>query len=88
MNEKTDALSQLSRLTGQLADQDAVVREQPREELIQIGGHDVTRALVTALIDPRTHVRWEAAKSLQAIADPVAAAALMHVLDDDDADVR
>ena len=84
MNRETD----IRRLTGQLADEDGVVREQSRNELIQRGGHDVTRALVTALIDPRTHVRWEAAKALQVIADPVAAPALMHVLDDDDSDVR
>lgn len=78
----------ITRLTRQLADENAVVREQSRNELIQLGGHDVTRALVTALIDPRTQVRWEAAKALQVIADPVAAPALMHVLDDEDADVR
>ena len=88
MNEKTDVLSHVSQLIGKLADGDAVVREKSREQLIQLGGHDVTRAVVMALIDPRTHVRWEAAKTLQAIADPVAATALMHALDDDDKDVR
>lgn len=34
------------------------------------------------------HVRREAAKALTAIADPVAAPALMNALDDDDGDVR
>ncbi len=84
MNRETD----IRRLTGQLADEDGVVRERSRNELIEFGGHDVTRALVTTLIDPRTHIRWEAAKALQVIADPVAAPALMHALDDDDKDVR
>lgn len=88
MNDKTDVLSQVTQWIGQLADGDAVVRQESREQLVQRGGRDVTRALVTALIDPRTHVRWEAAKALQAIADPVAAPALMHALDDDDKDVR
>ncbi len=88
MNEKTDVLIQVRQLVDQLADEDAVVREKSREQLIQLGGHDVTRAVVMALIDPRTHVRWEAAKVLQAIADPVAAPALMHALDDEDGDVR
>jgi len=41
-----------------------------------------------ALIDPRTHVRWEAAKALQAIADPVSAPALLHALEDENEDVR
>jgi hypothetical protein len=84
MNRETD----IKRLTGQLGDENPAVREQSRSELIEAGGHDVTRALLTALIDPRTQVRWEAAKALQVIADPVAAPALMHVLDDEDVDVR
>ena len=84
MSRETD----IKRLTGLLADEDGVVREKSRNELIQLGGHDVACAIVTTLIDHRSHVRWEAAKTLQVIADPVAASSLMHVLDDDDADVR
>lgn len=48
----------------------------------------MTRELVGALLDPRTHVRWEAAKALSAIADPVSAPALMHALEDESEDVR
>ena len=44
MNRKTN----IRRLTDQLGDADPVVREQSRNELIQSGGLDVTRALVTA----------------------------------------
>jgi hypothetical protein len=88
MSENSEALDQISQLVDKLADEDAVVREKAREALIQIGTYDVTRALVLALIDPTTHVRWEAAKVLQAMSDPVSAPALMNALDDDDEDVR
>jgi hypothetical protein len=80
--------AEIARLARLLADEDGVVREQARNELIQLGGHDVACAMVATLIDHRAHVRWEAAKTLQVIADPVAAASLMNVLDDDDSDVR
>lgn len=49
MNEKTDMLSQVSQLIEQLAGESPVVREQSRNELIDLSGHDVARALVTAL---------------------------------------
>lgn len=79
---------EIKRLTEQLGDEDAVVRQQSRHDLIDLGGHDVTRAMIPALIDTRTQVRWEAAKTLLAIADTVAAPALMNALDDEDVDVR
>jgi len=79
---------QIRQLVGQLADDDACVREKSREQLIRLRSHQATPELVMALIDPRTHVRWEAAKALQAIADPVSAPALMHALDDENEDVR
>ena len=88
MHDKGEALKPIRPLVAQLADDDAGVREKSRERLIHSGGHEVTRSLVNALIDPRTHVRWEAAKALQAIADPVSAPALVHALDDEDEDVR
>src|SRR5262245_59893803 len=73
---------------AELGDRDATVRENARHQLIRHQSPEVTRELVTALIDPSPHVRWEAAKALQSIADPVAAPALMHALDDDRDDVR
>ncbi|MCA9223450.1 MAG: HEAT repeat domain-containing protein [Planctomycetales bacterium] len=88
MNETIEAATETSQLVRQLADADAVVREKARNQLIQLGTSDVTRALLQAVIDPRPHVRWEAAKALQAVADPVAASALMHALEDEVADVR
>jgi HEAT repeat protein len=84
MSDNNEAFDQISQLVEKLADESAVVREKSRESPIQIGTYDVTRALVLALIDPTTHVRWEAAKALQAMSDPVSAPALMNALDDDD----
>jgi len=88
MNEQGEVSNEIHRLIEELGDKAPVVREKSREKLIQLGGHNVTRALVIALLDPRTQVRWEAAKSLQAIADPVTAPALMNAMDDEDPDVR
>ena len=65
-----------------------MIRQTARDELVLLDGHEVTRALVAELIDPRAHVRWEAAKALAAIADPIAAHGLTHALDDEDRDVR
>lgn len=78
----------IASLIAQLAHHDPAARQTAREKLVQIGGHAVTRALVAEFIDPLPHVRWEAAKALASIADPVAAHGLMHALDDDDDDVR
>jgi len=71
-----------------LGNQDSKVRQKAREQLVEVGDHDVTRALVGELVDPRKQVRWEVAKALIEIADPVAAPALVHALDDEDSDVR
>jgi len=64
MNENSDALNHVSHLVDQLADNDAVVRETSRKQLIQLGTHDVTGALVLALIDPQTHVRGHRGQTL------------------------
>jgi 6-phosphogluconolactonase len=88
MNKNMDAAPETRDLIEQLAGTDAVTRERSRNQLVQRKTPDVIRALLQAVIDPRTHVRWEAAKALQAIADPVAASALMHAMEDENADVR
>lgn len=63
------------------------VREQARNDLVRTG-----RAAVPWLIQAMTHhedqVRWEAAKSLADIADPLSAAALVGALEDKDAGIR
>ena len=88
MSKNTETSNDLSKLVQQLADDDAAIREKSRKDLVQLGDASVTRALVVALLDPRTHFRWEAAKALQEIADPVAAPALLNAMDDEDEDVR
>jgi HEAT repeat protein len=88
MDESAARQRKIEQLVGQLSNDDAIARQGSREELIELGGPDVTRALVAALIDPRMQVRWEAAKALQVMADPVAAPALMNALDDEAEDVR
>ena len=81
-------MNEIGQLIEFLAADDAALRERARSELVRLGGSDVTRALVSELVDTRRRVRWEAAKALAALADTVAAPALLQVLDDDDADVR
>ena len=88
MPENKNDSELIPQLVAQLASKDPVARETSREQLVSIGGLEVTRALVGELTDPRAHVRWEAAKALADIADPVAAPGLMHALEDDDEDVR
>ena len=75
-------------LVEKLASENGVDRMQAREQLVAAGGYDVTRALIAELVDPRQHVRWEAALALKAMADPIAALPLVHAMDDDDEDVR
>ena len=45
-------------------------------------------SLIRLLSHRKPHVRWEAAKALCGIADPLAASALVNALDDRDGDVR
>ncbi len=88
MSENTSEAEALGILIESLASDDAVVRQQARDQLVASGGQQVTRALVGELVHPLRQVRWEAAKALTAIADPVAAPGLMNALEDEDEDVR
>ena len=51
-------------------------------------GHAAVIPLLRTLKNPIEHVRWEAAKTLDAIGDPAAADALVEALDDASDDVR
>jgi HEAT repeat protein len=64
-----------------------VVRERARETLVAFGKRAVP-SLIQLLSHHRPLARWEAAKVLSAIADPLAATALVNSLDDTDDDVR
>jgi hypothetical protein len=74
-------------LIEHLADSDSTRRQEAREKLAVMGSAAVP-ALVESLYDPREHVRWEAAKTLEAIRDPLTAAALVTALEDENEDVR
>jgi HEAT repeat protein len=77
----------ISRLLAGLAGRDPAVREKAREALVAIGAQAVP-SLIQLLAHRRRHVRWEAAKALCGIADPIAATAMVNALDDPDDDVR
>jgi hypothetical protein len=51
-------------------------------------GKPAVPSLIPLLSHRKPHVRWEAAKVLCGIADPIAATALVNVLEDPDGDVR
>jgi HEAT repeat protein len=74
-------------LVAALANPDPVSRERAREALVAFGKPAVP-ALIQLLSHRKSHVRWEAAKALSHIADPIAASALVNALDDCDGDVR
>jgi hypothetical protein len=74
-------------LVEHLGYDDSVYRQEAREKLAAMG-RAATPALVESLYDPRERVRWEAAKALITIGDPLTAPALVTALDDDNEDVR
>jgi HEAT repeat protein len=86
-NTSTLELEKIRLLIEDLAQEDATVRMTARASLVDLG-HSAIAALVTSLLDPRQHVRWEAAKSLESIADATTAPALVSALHDEDPDVR
>jgi HEAT repeat protein len=84
----TDASKEnVDRLVAELGGKHGVDRADARKKLVQIGSAAVP-SLLDALDEPRQHVRWEAAKTLAAIADPAAADRLVTALGDKDSDVR
>jgi hypothetical protein len=88
-NMKASAPDQVSveDLVANLWSPDGVVRQHARRDLVTIGQPAVP-ALIEALSAGDQYVRWEAAKALGQIADPVAAPALVAALDDRDGAVR
>ena len=75
-----------SRVTD-LDNTDPMVRTKARKALVTMGKLTVP-FLIQLLSHRKPHVRWEAAKALVGIADPIAASALVNALDDRDGDVR
>jgi HEAT repeat protein len=74
-------------LAAALDHADTVVRQEAREKLAAMGSPAVP-TLVECLYDARPRVRWEAAKTLERVSDPLTAPALVTVLEDADDDVR
>ena len=70
-----------------LGSKNAATREKARETLIALG-HVAVIPLLHKLDESEEHVRWEAAKALQGIADPASADALAEALGDESAGVR
>lgn len=79
--------AEIDSLITSLSDRDIKVRERARRTLIHVGQPAVD-ALIAALSHPNGNVRWEAAKALGELRDPLAAPALVETLDDRRFDVR
>ena len=74
-------------LKKQLSDKDGQVRETARLQLVSIG-KAATLPLTKILTARNQQTRWEAAKTLGAIADPASIPALIGALEDDIFDIR
>ena len=82
-----DARQQIATLIATFASGDDVQRHDARRSLIQMEDTAVG-ALIVALRDKKTAVRWEAAKTLGGINSPVAVPALVEAMNDRDFGVR
>ena len=74
-------------LIKQLSDKDGRVREKARLQLVSVG-KAATLPLIKILTAKDQQTRWEAAKTLAAIPDPLAIPALIKALEDDIFDIR
>ena len=79
--------SRIPELIEAMASPSPVARRKARETLVALGKPTVP-LLIQLLSHCKPHVRWEAAKALGCIADPIAASALVNALKDRDGDVR
>ncbi len=86
-HEKSRLRNEIESLLARLRSKNGAERQIARQRLVSIGG-SAAPALVRCLSDPRKQVRWEAAKALRGIADPIAAMALVNTLEDRDSGVR
>ncbi len=79
--------ARIASLITELASLDPAARTKARKALVAMRRLAVP-SLIQQLSHPKPHVRWEAAKALCGIADPIAASALVNALGDRDGDVR
>jgi HEAT repeat protein len=87
VRRKKTSTDTIRSLVTDLDSQDGQVRVRARKSLVAIGGQAV-KPLVKALASKKEWVRWEAAKALGQIGDPVAVLALVKALEDKMFDVR
>jgi HEAT repeat protein len=80
----TDSIDILIR---QLSDKDGMVREKARLMLVSVG-KEATLPLIKILTAKDQQTRWEAAKTLVSIADPLSIPALIQALQDNIFDIR
>lgn len=83
----TSESGDITHLVTKLASHDPAERTAARQSLVDVG-KDAVPALLSALENEQSHVRWEAAKTLQGIGDTSAAEKLVAVLGDEEMDVR
>lgn len=79
--------SDVDTLLAQLTNRDGVQRRKAREQLMDVGRPAIPY-LMTALQSPNERVRWEAAKALGEMHEPVAAPALVQALEDEESAIR
>jgi HEAT repeat protein len=84
---KKVSIETIKSLIADLGSQDGLVRIRARKSLVAIGNQAI-KLLVKALASKREWVRWETAKTLGQIGDPVAVQALVKALEDKMFDVR
>jgi HEAT repeat protein len=74
-------------LLERLSSRDGLQRQEARHQLVDMG-RPVVPYLIKTLQSPNERMRWEAAKALGEIRDPMAAPALVQALEDDEAAIR
>jgi len=87
MKADSQAGESIETLVAMLGDRDGMKRLRARAELVA-RGRPAAEALVGLMDSDDAWLRWEAAKALGEIADPVATDALIQALEDEDQDVR
>ncbi|MDO8490646.1 MAG: HEAT repeat domain-containing protein [Dehalococcoidia bacterium] len=78
---------EIESLIAQFTSDSDAAREKARLSLVSMGEQAVV-PLIGALRDRRLRIRWEAAKALGQIGNPLAAPALVEALEDPEFDVR
>lgn len=79
--------SQLQELITDLRSKNGAVRAQARKSLVRLG-RPAVEPLIGLLSDRDEHVRWEACKTLGAIADPGSAGPLVDALRDESFEIQ